>query len=96
MKIDVKYVAKLARLELTPEEEDKFARQLSGILEYMEKLDSADTSGVEPLSHVLGLKNALREDKPDPEIPDSGPGKEILENAPDSEGRYFKVKKVIE
>jgi len=91
-KKDVEYVAKLARLALTEEEKEKFCNQLNQILVYMEKLNELDTKDVPPTSHVLPLKNIWREDevKPFPAF------KEILKNAPEKEGNYFKVKKVIE
>ncbi len=63
MKIDVVKVAKLANLLLTPQEEEKYSKQLSKILEYMEKLNQADTSGVEPTFNVTGLSNVTREDE---------------------------------
>ena len=92
MDIDVKYVAALARLKLTGEEEREFSRQLKEILGYMEKLNAVDTSGVEPTSHAMDLKNVLREDAAE----SAGCSEEILANAPDRDGNYFKVKKVIE
>jgi aspartyl-tRNA(Asn)/glutamyl-tRNA(Gln) amidotransferase subunit C len=92
MKIDVKYVARLARLELTEEEGGKFAKQLANILEYMNKLNEVNTDGIEPTSHVLKLKNVWRED----ESRQSGSVEDIINNAPENEGKYFKVKKVIE
>jgi len=91
-KKDVEYVAKLARLALSEEEKDKFCNQLNQILLYMEKLNELETKDVPPTSHVLPLKNVWREDEVKP-----FPGaKEIVENAPEKEGNYFKVKKVIE
>ena len=62
MKIDVKKVAKLANLELSPEEETEFNKQLNEIVGYIEKLNSVDTSNVEPTAQVTGLKNVLRND----------------------------------
>lgn len=91
-KKDVEYVAKLARLALTEEEKEKFCNQLNQILVYMEKLNELDTKDVPPTSHVLALKNVWREDKVKP----SNLSKEIIINAPEKEGNYFKVKKVIE
>lgn len=91
-KKDVEYVAKLARLALTEEEKEKFCNQLNQILVYMEKLNELDTKDVPPTSHVLPLKNVWREDKVKP----SNLSKEIIINAPEKEGNYFKVKKVIE
>lgn len=91
-KKDVEYVAKLARLALTEEEKDKFCNQLNQILLYMEKLNELDTKDVPPTSHVLPLKNVWRED----EVKPFSQVKEIVENAPEREANYFKVKKVIE
>ncbi len=62
MKIDVKKVARLANLTLTPEEEDEFDKQLNNIVGYIEKLNSVDTSNVEPTAQVTGLKNKRRND----------------------------------
>lgn len=95
MKISVKeveYAAYLAKLSLTEEEKRKYAEQLDKILGYMEQLDRVDVSGVRPLSHAADLKNVFREDMSMP----SESADEIIKNAPDKEGRFFKVKKVIE
>lgn len=89
---DVQYAANLARLKLTDEELESLASQLDSILTYMNKLNEMDTEGVEPLSHVLPLKNVYREDK----IRLSLPVEEVLQNAPQSENKFFKVPKVIE
>ena len=89
---DVEYIAELARLELTGQEKSLYAGQLKNILSWMEELNSADTSGIEPTAHILGLENVLREDKPEP-FPDR---EAILKNAPQREGDYVKVPKVIE
>ncbi|MBI2334447.1 Asp-tRNA(Asn)/Glu-tRNA(Gln) amidotransferase subunit GatC [Candidatus Daviesbacteria bacterium] len=69
MKIDVVKVAKLANLPLSKEEEEKYAKQLSQILDYMEKLNQADTLGVEATSSVTGLSNVMREDETEVCIP---------------------------
>lgn len=95
MKIDreqVQHVAKLARLALTPEETERFAEQLSEILSYVEKLNEIDTSGVEPTSHVLSLSNVLREDRARPSLSTD----QALANAPEREGAFFRVPKIIE
>lgn len=63
MKIDVVKVAKLANLPLTKGEEEKYSKQLSKILDYMEKLNQVDTSDVEATFNVTGLSNAMREDE---------------------------------
>lgn len=88
---DVKHIAKLARLELTRQEMDTYQHQLDSILGYMKQLDEADTSGVEPLAHVLGMENVMREDEPS-----RFPGREaILENLPEREYDLAKVRKVL-
>ena len=89
---DVEYTAKLARIDLSAEEKELFARQLDRILEYINKLNEVDTSGVEPTTHVLPLKNVYREDK----VQDSLPIDKALQNAPEKEGAFFKVPQVIE
>jgi len=91
-KTDIEYVVKLARLALTEEEKEKFSHQLNQILVYMEKLNELDTTNILPTTHVLPLKNVWRED----EEKNSNLAKEILDNAPEKESNYFKVKKVIE
>lgn len=91
-KKDVEHVARLARLALTEEEKETFTRQLEKILTYIDQLNKLDTSGVEPTSHPLAIKNVWREDLGVAwEDPDR-----ILEGAPEREERYFKVKKIID
>lgn len=90
-KKDVEYVARLARLELTIEEKELFTEQLGKILGYVERLKEVDTSKVEPMAHVLGLKNVWREDK----ALKFEAKEDILKNAPEREDDFFKVKKVI-
>jgi len=85
-------LARLARIELTPEELQRFAGQLDGILAYVEKLKSAPTEGVPPTSHVLPLADVFREDETRPSLPVDA----ALSNAPDREGPFFRVPKVIE
>ncbi|MHB9154425.1 MAG: Asp-tRNA(Asn)/Glu-tRNA(Gln) amidotransferase subunit GatC [Endomicrobiales bacterium] len=91
---DVEYVARLARLELSEEEKDRFTGQLGSILEYIGQLNRLDTRDVPPTSHVLALKNAWRDDRVKA-CPDDV-RRAILENAPEREDDFFKVKKVIE
>lgn len=93
-KKDVEYVARLARLALSDEEKERYTAQLESILEYIEKLNAMDTTNVAPTTHVLPLSNVWREDQVDANRFD-GPDR-ILKNAPDTEGPFFKVKKVIE
>ena len=87
----VRYIAHLARLELTPEEEDKFTRQLAKILEYVEKLREVDTTNVPPTSHVLPVKNVFREDK----LGFSLSPEEALSNAPMKRKNHFQVPKIV-
>lgn len=89
---DVQHVARLARLNLTPEEESMFTEQLNAILQYAEKLNELDTEGVEPTTHVLPLRNVMRED----EVRESLPIEKVLLNAPDEEDGQFKVPAVLE
>ena len=89
---EVRRVALLARLQFTPEEEERLTGQLDAILEYMEKLNRLDTEKVEPLAHAVDVVNAFREDRvvnePQPE--------NLLANAPAKENSFFKVPKIIE
>lgn len=87
----VKNVSKLARLSLSDEKLVKLAGQLENILEYVNKIQRLDTEGVEPMAHALPLHNVLREDVVGPSL-NIG---QVLQNAPDVEGRFFKVPKVI-
>jgi aspartyl-tRNA(Asn)/glutamyl-tRNA(Gln) amidotransferase subunit C len=83
----VLHVARLARLELTDEEVEKMASELSGILEHVERINQLDLEDVEPTSHVVAIENVLRPDKPRP----SWPRDDILEPAPDPAGGAFRV-----
>jgi aspartyl-tRNA(Asn)/glutamyl-tRNA(Gln) amidotransferase subunit C len=91
-KSDVEKAAQLARLGLSPKEIEKLRGDLNNILAYMEKLNELDTDGVEPLSHIMPLKNVLRED----EVCDSLIHSEALENAPAKKDGFFTVPPVIE
>ncbi len=88
----VRKVASLARLRVTEEELDKFAPQLSGILEWIEQLGELDTSNVEPLSNVVDIAPVSRQD----EINDGNIQSAILANAPEAQSGYFTVPKIIE
>lgn len=89
---EVRYIAHLARLELTPEEEEKFSRQLGEILTYVDKLKEVDTRNVPPTSHVFILKNVFREDKRRKSLPQQ----RALSNAPRKKRNQFQVPKIIE
>ena len=88
---DVEHIAKLARLEFTQEEMEKFTHQLNEILAYMEQLNTLDTTNVEPLSHVIELNNVFRPDEVKPGLTTE----EALRNAPSKTEKFFKVPKVI-
>ena len=88
---DVLHVSKLARLELSEAEVEKFTVQLGDILEYISKLDELDTENVPPTAHVLEITNVFREDKVNAPRIDS-----IEEMAPEFDKGHFLVPKVIE
>jgi aspartyl-tRNA(Asn)/glutamyl-tRNA(Gln) amidotransferase subunit C len=90
--LDVKYIAHLARLSLTPEEEQKIGAQLGSILEYIEKLKEVDVSTVEPTAHAFPLVNVTRPD----EIRPSLSNEEALLNAPARANGLFLVPKIVE
>lgn len=92
IKKDVEYIAELSRLELTEAEKELYSGQLGSILGWMEELNKADTSGVEPTAHILGLENVLREDKTEP----FADMEAVLQNAPQREADFIKVPKVID
>ncbi len=88
---DVEHIAKLAKLQFSEEEKEKFTHQFNDILKYIEQLNSLNTENVEPLAQVIELHNVFRND----EVKESLPTKEALDNAPDKTEEYFKVPKVI-
>src|SRR5688572_28322497 len=88
---DVRHVARLARLAMDEPQLQKLGAQLEGILKYVDKLQRVDVSGVEPMAHALPLQNVLREDFVEPSLP----LEKVLQNAPDTDGRFFKVPKII-
>lgn len=87
----VRHVARLARLELSDEQVDLYARQLGSVLGYVAKIAEAHLAGVEPMAHAVPLHNVLREDEVGPALP----LEDVLRNAPDSDGPFFKVPKVL-
>ncbi|WP_456430883.1 Asp-tRNA(Asn)/Glu-tRNA(Gln) amidotransferase subunit GatC [Thermosulfuriphilus sp.] len=90
-KEEVRHVAHLARLEFDDQEIEVFTRQLGQILEYVRQLDRLDTAEVSPTTHTLALTNAFRED----EVKESIKIDEALANAPEREGRFFVVPRVL-
>lgn len=95
---DVAYVADLANLELTPQERERMLRDLNSILDYIERLNELDTNNVPPMAQTAvqtsgaTASSALRAD----ELRACLPRQAALGNAPDSDGEFFKVPKVIE
>lgn len=89
---DVKYVAHLARIALTPEEEEKFGVQLSHILGYIEKLNQLDVSEIEPTAHAVALVNVMRPDATRPSLSNE----DALRNAPAKANGLFMVPKIVE
>jgi aspartyl-tRNA(Asn)/glutamyl-tRNA(Gln) amidotransferase subunit C len=92
VEIDVKYVAHLARLSLTPEEEQKIGAQLGQVLSYIEKLKEVDVTGVEPTAHAFPLVNVTRPDKVRPSMSQE----DALRNAPAQANGLFVVPKIVE
>jgi len=89
---DVKYVANLARISLTPDEEEKLGNQLNNILGYIEKLKELDVSNVEPTAHPFPLINVFRPDEVRPGLTNE----EALQNAPSRANGLFVVPKIVE
>jgi len=90
-KQEVQKIAKLARLELTDEEIDKFAPQLSDVFKYFEKLKKVNTENVEPTAQVTGLENVYRDD----EIDQCEDQSDLVEQAGDTDGDLIKTKSVF-
>ena len=88
----VRTVAKLARLDLTDEEVTEFSSELSAILDYIEKLNELDTDSVEPLAHCLPIHNVFRDDS----VKSSLELEDVLKNAPQRQGEFFKVPKILD
>ena len=89
----IEHVAKLARIELSSEEKQKFTKDLGDILDYFEKLKRLETTGIEPTSQSIELKNIFRADEITGCPEDVQ--KNILANAPDGSGRFIKVNKIL-
>jgi aspartyl-tRNA(Asn)/glutamyl-tRNA(Gln) amidotransferase subunit C len=100
---DVQYVAELANLELTSEEQQRMLRDMNAILEHVDKLNELDTTGVEPMAQVFADPSRspqkgdtdgvlMRDDKVRPSLDRT----EVMKSAPNADGAFFKVPKVIE
>lgn len=88
---DLRHLARLARLAIADEQLVKYGDQLHAILGYVQRISQADVSGIEPMAHPLPVSNAYRDDT----VGDSLQLENVLQNAPESDGPFFKVPKVI-
>ena len=87
----VKHIGRLSRIELTEQELQALPQQLGAILDYFDKLQQLDTTDVEPMAHAVELHNVLAADEPGRSLT----ADEALANAPQRDGDFFKVPKVI-
>ena len=92
MREDLQHAVKLARIELTPEEEARLGSQLGDILKYVDKLNELDVKGVEPTAHPVPLTNVLREDEPRESLSHEA----AMRNAPKTANGLFIVPKIVE
>lgn len=88
----VQYVAALAKLTVSEEEKQKVAKELDHILDYIETMNGLDTEGIEPMSHVLPVKNVFREDV----VVNQDNREELIKNAPMKKDGCFVVPKTVE
>ncbi len=88
----VRHIARLSRIELSEPQMAALGRQLASILAYFDKLKELDTANVEPMAHAVELTNVLADDVPRPSLTPE----QALANAPQRDGDFFKVPKVIE
>jgi len=90
--LNIQYVAHLARISLTPAEEEHFGAQLAGILGYIEKLKELDVTGIEPTAHAVPLVNVFRPDAAQASLDNE----DALRNAPAKANGLFVVPKIVE
>jgi len=91
-KKEVEHIAQLARLGITEKEKEKYAEQLSAILDYVEQLNKIDTKNVEPIAHITGVENVMRQD----EIKNKPDRDNLLKNTPAQEKGFIKVKSILD
>ncbi len=91
-KATVQHVARLARIKITDEEAGKLESEISTILAWVEQLDEVDTSNVEPMTSVVDFDMKKRDD----EVTDGSKPDDIVSNAPEVDGHYFVVPRVVE
>ncbi len=90
-KKEVRHIAKLAKLQFTAAEEEVLVQEMTKILNSMDTLNEVDTSGITPLTHVHDLTLTIRSDS----VEERTSHEDALKNAPDTDGEYFRVPKVI-
>ena len=90
--VQVRWVAHLARLELSDADLETMTRQLSAIIDYVNQLQQVDTQGIEPLAHPLPIHNVFRDDQPAPSLPVEA----ALANAPNRRDGFYGVPAVLE
>ncbi len=90
----VAHIAELAKLELTPDEMEQMARQLSEILDYAERLNQLDTDAIAPTASVIPNQNVMRADAVTPSLPRA----QVLQNAPDTDAQreFLRVRAILE
>lgn len=93
---EVEHIANLARIKLTEKEEDKFKKELSSILDYINKLNEVNTDNVKPLYQVTGLVNSMRVDENRGEFKmDRDLSEKLIGQAPQKENRFVRVRSVL-
>jgi aspartyl-tRNA(Asn)/glutamyl-tRNA(Gln) amidotransferase subunit C len=90
--MDIEHLALLARLELSESEKELFSGQVENIINYIDQLNELDTSDVEPTAHILSMKNIFREDNATASLPQN----KAMQNAPERDGSFYRVPKIIE
>lgn len=88
----IEYVGILAKLELSGEDKEQAKKDMGSMLDYIDKLNELDTSGVEPMSHVFPVNNVFREDV----VTNGDEHEKILANAPEEKDQSFKVPRTVE
>lgn len=90
--IDIRYVANLARINLSDDEVARFSDQLQGVMKHIDKLSEVNVDDIEPTAHASNLSNKVREDVPVPSLPTEG----FLQNTPDQAKSQLRVPKVVD
>lgn len=88
---EVKHIAKLAKLKFSDEELEDFTYRFNDILKYMDMLNKVDTENIAPLSHPVEMINVFRDDT----LKEPVSTEDAMKNAPDSDGEFFRVPKII-